>query len=159
MASTPGSRQVALTRLERRGFEQLQVGEVFELPGRTMTTEHFDAFQALTGDDHPMHYDVDECLRRGHQDLLAHGLAITALGAAGAGTFPYVVEDVMLGFLEQSSRFLAPVLRGDSLRAQLTIVELVRQTTTGVVVLRLEIKNQRDQLVLDGEHRYLLRLS
>ncbi len=152
-------RSIATKKVARRGFEELVLGEVFSLPKRTITSAHFDAFQALSGDDHPMHYDRDECIRRGHADLLAHGLQVVALGAAGAGLFPYVVEKAMLGFIEQTSRFVRPVVRGDTLRPTLTVAELRRQRTTGVVVLRLEIFNQDDLVVLEGSHSYLLRLD
>ena len=39
------------------------------------------------------------------------------LAAAGAGLFPHLVEDSLMGFIEQSSRFLAPVYAGDTLYA------------------------------------------
>lgn len=144
--------------VERRGFEELEVGEVFELPRRVFDTDTFAAFQQVSGDGHPMHYDRDDCRARGHKDVLAHGLMVTCYGAAGAGTFPYVVEDCILGMLEQSTRFLAPVVRGDELTGRLRVSELHRQRTTGVVVLDLEIDNQDGLRVADGRHSYLLRL-
>jgi acyl dehydratase len=39
----------------------------------------------------------------------------------------------------------------------LEIIELIGQRTTGVVVMRATIHNQKRELVLTGEHRYLLR--
>lgn len=144
--------------VERRGFEELQLGEVFELPSRTFDTEAFVAFQYLSGDGHPMHYDREDCRERGHADILAHGLMVAAYGAAGAGTFPYVVEEFILGMLEQSTRFLRPVVRGDRLSGRFRIVELRRQRTTGVACLDLEIDNQVGERVAEGRHTYLLRL-
>lgn len=144
--------------VERRDFEALHVGEVFELPPRTFDTEVFVAFQRISGDGHPMHYDRVDCRARGHEDILAHGLMVASYGSAGAGAFPYVVEDCILGMLEQSTRFLAPVVRGDRLSGRLRVTELRRQRTTGVAVLELEIDNQRGVRVAEGRHAYLLRL-
>jgi len=39
----------------------------------------------------------------------------------------------------------------------LTIAALVPQRTTGIVVMAATIHNQRGELVLSGEHKYLLR--
>jgi acyl dehydratase len=41
-----------------RGFADLKVGETFRSPSRTVTDAHFSAFQALSGDNHPIHNDV-----------------------------------------------------------------------------------------------------
>ena len=42
---------------EPRYFEDFEVGERFYLPSRTMTEGVFSAFQAASGDNHPIHYD------------------------------------------------------------------------------------------------------
>ena len=140
-----------------RYFDELAVGERFYIPSRTMTDAHFSAFQAASGDNHPIHYDRPYCQARGHRDLLAHGLLVAAQGAAGAGIFPHVIGDSLIAFLEQSSRFLKPVYVGDTVYPMLTITELRPGRTTGVVVMRVTIHNQTRELVMEGEHRYLLR--
>lgn len=144
---------------QQRGFEDLEVGEVFEIPSRTVTEAHFALFQALSGDNHPIHYDAEYCRERGHRDMLAHGLQVLAFTAAGAGRFPHVVGDAMIGFVEQSCRFTQGVFPGDTLYPRLVVSELIEQNTTGVVVMDASIRNQHDELVLEGEHRYLLRLA
>ena len=110
-----------------------------------------------SGDNHPIHYDREYCKAQGHRDLLAHGFQVTIQSAAGAGLFPHVIGESMLGFLEQSSRFLKPVYAGDTLYPMLEITELQPQRSTGVVVVRSTIHNQDGVLVMDGEQRYLLR--
>lgn len=141
------------------GFEGLRVGQRFPLPSRTITSAHFSAFQMLSGDNHPIHYDRPYCRAKGHEDLLAHGLMVNAVAASGAGLFPHLVGDALIGFLEHHSRFEAPVLRGDTLRCVLQVKELRRQRTTGVVVLSVMIEKQDGQLVMSGEQSYLLRLA
>ena len=142
---------------EPRYFDDFRVGERFYIPSRTMTDALFAAFQLASGDNHPIHYDRPYCRARGHRDLLAHGLMVAAQGAAGAGIFPYVVGDSLIAFLDQSSRFLKPVYAGDTLYPMLAITALEPGRTTGVVVLRVTIHNQDKELVMEGEHRYLLR--
>ena len=58
---------------------------------------------------------------------------------------------------EQSSKFLKPVYPGDTLYPMLEIVALTPQRSTGVVMLAATIHNQKDELVLSGEQKILLR--
>lgn len=141
----------------QRYFEDFHVGETFYIPSRTVTDAHFTAFQAASGDNHPIHYDREYCRRHGHRDLLAHGYQVAIQTAPGAGIFPYLVQDSLKGFLEQSTRFLAPVYAGDTLYPLLEVVRLEPQRTTGVLTFRSTIHNQDDVLVLEGTQRFLLK--
>jgi acyl dehydratase len=144
-------------RCENRWFDDFKVGEKFILPSRTMTDALFLAFQSASGDNHPVHYDVAYCRRRGMPDMLAHGYQILIQTAAGAGDFPYMVEDSLIGFLDQSSRFLKPVYSGDTLYPALEIVDLVPNRTTGVIAMTSTVHNQKSELVMEGTQRYLVR--
>jgi acyl dehydratase len=140
-----------------RHFEDLVVGERFNSPSRTVTEADFAAFRAVSGDNRPIHYDAEYCRERGHPGLLAHGFLVLCFTAAGAGGFPHAIGDSLIGFIEQSCRFLGPVYPGDTLYPALVITALMPQRTTGVVIMATTVHNQRGALVLDGEHKYLLR--
>ena len=141
----------------QRWFEDFRLGERFVLPGRTMTESVFLAFQAASGDHHPVHYDRAYCQAHGMPDLLAHGFQTLIQTAPGAGLFPFLVEESLLGFLEQSSRFLHPVVAGDTIYPVLEVDELTPNRSTGVVGLRSTVHNQAGVLVLEGRQRFLLR--
>ena len=140
-----------------RWLEDFTVGEKFILPSRTMTDALFAAFQLASGDNHPVHYDVEYCRARGMPNLLAHGFQTLVHTAPGAGLFPYMVEESLVGFLEQSSRFLKPVYADDTIYPALEVTELVPGRTTGVVTLRSTVFNQRRELVLEGLQKFLIR--
>ncbi|WP_338147279.1 MaoC family dehydratase [Neoroseomonas oryzicola] len=142
---------------QQRWFEDFVLSERFLLPSRTMTEAIFLAFQAASGDNHPVHYDVEYCRARGMPHMLAHGYQVVIQTAAGAGMFPHMVEESLKGFLEQSSRFLHPVFVGDTLYAALEVDEVTPQRTTGVLGLRSTVHNQKGVLVMEGRQRYLLR--
>jgi acyl dehydratase len=142
---------------QQRWFEDFALGERFVIPSRTMTSAVFAAFQAASGDTHPVHYDVEYCRARGMPDLLAHGFQTLIHTAPGAGLFPYLVEESLVGFLEQSSRFLKPVFADDTIYPALEVIELVPGRSTGVVALRSTVFNQRRELVLEGLQRFLIR--
>jgi acyl dehydratase len=141
-----------------RGFDELKTGEIFALPSRTITDANFAAFQTVSLDNHPIHYDAEYCKRLGHPAPLAHGLQVLSFTAAGAGLFPHVIGEKLIGFIEVNAKFLKAVYPGDTLYPALTIAELTRQKTTGVVAMRATVRNQKRELVLDGMHRYLMRL-
>jgi acyl dehydratase len=143
----------------QRGFEDLKVGERFVLPSRTITDANFAAFQTVSCDNHPIHYDVEYCRAQGHEGLLAHGLQVLSFTAAGAGLFPHMIGEALIGFVEVQAKFLKAVYAGDTLYPALTVTELKAQRTTGVVTMQATVHNQKGALVLDGRHVYLLRLA
>lgn len=142
---------------QQRYFEDFELGEKFLLPSRTMTDALFAAFQLASGDNHPVHYDVEYCRAQGMPHMLAHGYQVVIQTAAGAGLFPHMVEESLKAFLEQGSRFLKPVFVGDTLYCTLVVSELKPGNATGVITLRTEIRNQRDEVVMEGFQKYLLR--
>ena len=81
------------TLADPRYFEDLTIGERFLNPSRTLGDANFSAFQALSLDNHPIHYDIEYCKRVGHPELLAHGLQVSAQCAPGAGMLPHILGD------------------------------------------------------------------
>src|ERR1019366_5610700 len=142
---------------EQRWFEDFVLGERFVIPSRTMTTAVFAAFQVASGDTHPVHYDVEYCRARGMPNLLAHGFQTLIHTAPGSGLFPYMVEESLVGFLEQSSRFVKPVFADDTIYPAVEVTELTPGRNTGVVALRSTVFNQRRELVLEGLQKFLIR--
>jgi acyl dehydratase len=142
---------------QQRWFEDFVLGERFVIPSRTMTSAVFAAFQTASGDTHPVHYDVEYCRARGMPNLLAHGFQTLIHTAPGGGLFPFMVEESLVGFLEQSSRFLKPVYADDTIYPALEITELIPGRATGVVTLRSTVFNQRRELVLEGLQKFLIR--
>ena len=138
-------------------FEDFEIGERFHTPGRTITDAHFLFFAGLTGDNHPIHYDDEYAKTTRFGRRVAHGLLLMAMTAAGASSLSARMEDSVVAFVEQSSRFHIPVTIGDTITPVLEVVELVPKTNVGLVRLAARITNQHDEIVLDGTHAYLIR--
>lgn len=158
---TDVARDFDVTRDHRFGptkyFEDFTVGDTYYIPSRTATSALFGAFQLASGDNDPIHYDVEYCRQRGHPGLLAHGMQVLIQTAAGAGTFPHEVADSLIAMLEITGRFLKPVYLDDTLYPLLTISKLEPQNTTGILTMDASVWNQDSVKVFNGEHRYLLR--
>ena len=141
-----------------RGFSDLQVGDIFRAPSRTLTDAHASAFQAVSADNHPVHYDTVWAQRHGHAAPVVHGLQVLAFTAPGATLFPHSIGEVFVAFKELSCRFLKEVHAGDTLYPALEITALTQEGNEGTVTAAISIFNQRGEMVLAGEHKYALKI-
>lgn len=138
-------------------FEDFRLGEKFPIPSKTLTDEHFLSFAALTGDSHPIHYDDEYAKTTRFGRRVAHGLLVTAMTAAGASTLSPLLEGSIVAFVEQSARFLKPVLIGDTITPELEVSDLVPKGEVGLLRLTSRVTNQRGEVVLEGTHAYLIK--
>ena len=114
-------------------------------------------FQWASGDNDPIHYDKEFCKQKGHPEMLAHGLQVLIQTATGAGSFPSEVRDSLVGLIEVFGKMLQPVYREDTLYPELVIMNLIPQNTTGIIEMKAFVKNQKDILVFEGYHKYLIK--
>ncbi|MCZ6546019.1 MAG: MaoC/PaaZ C-terminal domain-containing protein [Chloroflexi bacterium] len=138
-------------------FEDFQLGETFRSPSKTITDAHFLFFSGLTGDSHPIHYDDEYAKSTRFGGRVAHGLLLSAMTAAGASSLSPLIEESIVAFVEQSARFLQPVLIGDTIAPALEVSELIPKRNVGLVRLTSRITNQRGETVLEGTHAYLVK--
>lgn len=143
--------------MEQLWFDDLKLGDRWQTPSVTMNDAHFAFFKGLTGDNHPLHYDVEYAKKTPFGAPLAHGLLVMSLTAVGASPLAHRLHDSMIAFLEQGCRFLKPVLIGDTLSPEHEVVGLDRKGDRGVLRLAARIRNQRGEVVLEGFHVYLVR--
>src|SRR6476620_462895 len=92
-----------------RTFEDLRIGEVFRAPSCTLTDADAAAFQTVSMDNHPVHYDAGWARKHGHVAPVVHGLQVLAFTAPGATLCPNFVGGVFITFLEQSFTCLVGV--------------------------------------------------
>jgi acyl dehydratase len=139
-------------------FDDFEVGDRWQSPSRTVNDVYFSFFAAMTGDNHPLHYD-DEYIRTNtqFQGRVAHGLLVMAMTAVGGSPLTHRMHESMIAFLEQGCRFVKPVLVGDTVYPEHEVVGLERKGERGILRLAARVKNQRGEVVLDGVHVYLVR--
>lgn len=138
-------------------FDDFKVGDRFASPSRTLSDAHFLFFAALTGDNHPIHYDEEYARRSRFGARVAHGLLVTAMTAVGASPLSHRLHAAMIAFAEQGCRFLRPVLIGDTVSPEFEVVGLERKGDKGLLRLGVKLRNQRGEVALEGHHLYLLR--
>lgn len=138
-------------------FEDLAIGDIYRAPSRTLTDAHASAFQTVSCDNHPIHYDAVYAKKYGHPAPVVHGLQVLAFSAPGATLFPHFIGAVFISFLELSCQFLKEVHSGDTLYPALEITHLQPKGEQGIVTTAVTIHNQKGELVLSGQHKYLLK--
>ena len=141
-----------------RQFKDLHIGDIFRAPSRTLTDAHASAFQTVSSDNHPVHYDSVWAARHGHAAPVVHGLQVLAFSAPGATLFPHYIGETFIAFTEVACKFLKEVHAGDTLYPALEIIELSTEGGNGTVTTAVTIFNQRSELVLSGTHKYLLKI-
>ena len=146
-----------MTTARQLYFEDFALGDRFHSPSRTLNDAHFMFFAGLTADNHPIHYDDEYAKHTRWGRRLAHGLLLTSLTAVGASTLSPLVEESMIAFLEQTTRYLGPAFVGDTIAPEHEVIGLERKRSGGLLTLRVTLSNQRGETILDGQHRYLIR--
>ncbi len=134
-----------------RTFTQLEVGETFHSPSRTVTLEDIETFAHFTGDTFYAHMD-DEAARANpfFPGRVAHGYLLLSF-AAGL----FVQPDpgpVLANTGLDNLRFMAPVEAGDSIKVRLTVMSRTPRTEEyGEVRWHVTLSNQKEDAVAEYE--------
>jgi acyl dehydratase len=140
-------------------FEDVEPGQRFESPARTIAEADIVNFAGVSGDFNPLHTDETFAASTLYGRRIAHGMLALSI-VTGLRQRMGVFDRTIMGFLEiRSWRFRKPVFPGDTIRAVTEVAEL-RETSKpdrGVMVQRIEVFNQDGDVVQDGEFVTLLR--
>lgn len=131
-------------------LQDLAEGQKIESERRVVSAADIDAFCELSGDRNPLHTDDEHARAAGFTGRIAHGLLVLSI-ASGLGSDE---DDWAIGaYLEESRRFVEPVLPGDEIHSVSEITEVRRSRSKpdrGIVTLQVATRNQRDEIVLEG---------
>ena len=131
---------------------EIEEGQVFTTPTKTLTDAHFLFFSGLTGDNHPIHYDVEYAKSTKFGAPLAHGLLLAGMTALGGSNASFQIDGFV--FVEQGSRFLKPAKIGDTIHTQLTVEKIWLEGKRRFARFATAMRNQREETVLEGFHVY-----
>ncbi len=133
----------------------LTPGETVRSPSKTLTDAHFLFFAGLTGDNHPIHYDVEYARTKLFGRPLAHGLLMASMTAAGASAFSSRMDGFI--FIEQGCRFRKPAFVGDTITPCLTVERIWPESGLTYVRFATAIINQNNETVLEGFQLYAVK--
>lgn len=133
-----------MEQIQNRTFDEIEVGDTASLV-RTLTYRDIEVFAVMSGDVNPMHVDAAFAKSDMFHQVVAHGmwggaLISTLLGTQlpGPGTI----------YLDQSLRFVRPVLLGDTVTVTVTVKE--KNAAKKRLLLDCRATNQRGEEVITG---------
>ena len=132
-------------------FEEFEIGATMVTRGRTISEADLVQFAALTGDFNPMHTDAEYCKNSFMGQRVAHGM-LTISYAVGQAYQLGILERTVLGFRGFEMKFSAPVYIGDTIHAELKVVEKkeARRLGGGIVTTEIRVIKQDGTIAQKG---------
>ncbi|MGW1802443.1 MaoC/PaaZ C-terminal domain-containing protein [Streptomyces sp. NPDC001984] len=141
-------------------FDDIEIGEVHRTSGRTITEGDINLFAGLSGDFNSLHVDDDHAARSPFGRRIAHGLLVLSVTSGLTTRLPamYALQPALLGMLETTARFKAPVFAGDTIHVELEVTakRVTSKGDRGVITEVRRTLNQRGEIVLESEWRVLV---
>ncbi|HHU83321.1 MAG TPA: MaoC family dehydratase [Firmicutes bacterium] len=113
---------------------------------RTVTESDIVNFAGITGDFNPVHVDEEYAKDTVFGGRIAHGLFTASLISSVLGN---KLPGPGCVYLKQTLTFLAPVRIGDTIEAEVEVLEIIEDK--GRLRLSTTCKNQAGKTVLNGE--------
>jgi 3-hydroxybutyryl-CoA dehydratase len=117
---------------------------------KTVSESDVYLFAGITGDLDPNHVDEEYCRKTSLGHRVAHGALIVGYTSAASTRILQDFERPMVSVGYDRIRFLKPVYFGDTLTIDYEIASIERERER--TVAKIEVKNQRDELVLVATH-------
>lgn len=139
-------------------FDEYLIGSTKASHGRTITEADIVLHAGQTGDFYPHHMDAEFCKTQPFKERIAHGTLVLSVAV---GMLAGEVNEVAMSYGYEGIRFLKPVFIGDTITAQATITEKREYKKNpaefGLVDEKVEVMNQRGELVMVLTHIYLVQ--
>lgn len=131
--------------IENFTFDELTIGQTAQM-ARTLTREDIAVFAAASLDTNPAHLDDEYAKNTLFGEVIVHGMWSAGLISAAIGTKLPGVGTIYLG---QDLQFRRPVKIGDTVTAQITVLE--KDEAKKRVILETLVMNQNGEKVVVGK--------
>lgn len=139
-------------------FEDIEVGQKWVSPRRTVTEADVISFATMTGDFNPLHVDYDFASKSHYRQPIAHGLLGMSWVAGLGSYFPSV--NTLAFVAVRNWEFLRPLYFGDTVYVETTCISCTPSgRRTGKVAWNRRLINQRDQIVQEGVFETLVAVQ
>jgi acyl dehydratase len=137
-------------------FEDLQVGDQYTSPGRTLTEADIVIFAGLSGDYNVLHTDAEHMKSSAFGERIAHGLLGLSIqhGLLDRG-MPARADERLVGL---KWKFKGPIKIGDTIhvRARIVAKKDSDKPDRGLVTLERQVVNHLGEVVQEGESEHLI---
>jgi len=141
----------------RQYFEDIQVGDEYVSPGRTITEADIVAFAGLSGDYNVLHTDAEYMQTSIFGERIAHGLLGLSI-SSGLGSRAIVRPFATIAFLGLRWRFKGPIKIGDTIKVRMRVSDKkeTSKPDRGIVTLQRSVLNQRGEVVQEGDTELMI---
>lgn len=141
----------------RQYFEDIEVGDEYLSPGRTITEADIVAFAGLSGDYNVLHTDAEFMKTSIFGERIAHGLLGLSI-SSGLGTRAVLRPFATMAFLGLRWRFKGPIKIGDTIkvRMKVTAKKETSKPDRGIVTVQRAVLNQRGDIVQEGDTELMI---
>lgn len=152
------SRLISLPKLAALKFDDLNPGDQWTTPARTVTETDVVQFAAMTGDFNPLHVDHDFAAKGPFKRPIAHGL-LGLSWVAGLGCNAPSIDTVAFVAI-RNWNFLRPVYFGDTIHVESTVTEKGKVgKRAGTVIWTHTVYNQKGKRVQEGVFETLVAVD
>jgi len=142
-------------------FDDLNVGDKFQTPSRTITEADVTNFACLSGDFNRLHVDVEYANATQFGQRIAHGLCVLAIASGLTTRLPLIkfIEKTLIALANLECRWVKPTFIGDTIHVDVEIIakEETSKPDRGLIVMRRTAVNQRDEAVMESEWKLMMR--
>lgn len=138
-------------------YEELEIGQEFVTPRRTITEADVVIFAGFSGDYNPIHTDEEFAKTTPFGTRILHGPAGFAI-ATGLESRLGIKDGTAIAFLGMTWDLKAPIKIGDTIHVVETI-NSKRETSKkdrGIVFFDVKIVNQDDVVCQEGEWKVMM---
>jgi|SRR5881397_1305701 acyl dehydratase len=137
-------------------FEDFEVGDQFESPGRTVTEADVVIFAGVSGDYNVLHTDAEHMKSSIFGERIAHGLLAVSIQHGLLGrSMPPRLDERLVGM---KWKFKGPIKIGDTLhvRARIATKRDSDKPEWGLLTMERQVVNQLGEVVQEGETEHLV---
>jgi 3-hydroxybutyryl-CoA dehydratase len=137
-------------------YEDVAIGDELVTGACTVTAEMIDRFADLSGDRFEIHMEEAAALRLGFPARVAHGLLVLSLVDGLKNQAPATFDAI--ASLGWNWHFRAPVLAGDTISANLRIIDMreTKNPERGILTIAFTVTKQNGETVQNGENRLMV---
>ncbi|NPV92838.1 MAG: MaoC family dehydratase [Firmicutes bacterium] len=128
-----------------RRFAEIKVGDKAS-QSKTISESDVYLFAGITGDFNPMHVNKDFSRKTVYKKRLVHGMLTGSMISTVLGT---ELPGGSTIYISQELNFRAPVFIGDTLTAEVEVLE--KREEKKIIVLNTIIYNQNQKVVVTGK--------
>lgn len=147
-----------MTEENKLYFEDVNIGDTWTTPRRTVTEADIVNFAGLSGDYNRLHTDEEFARTTMFGKRIAHGLLGLAISSGLASYGPNMAT---MAFMGLKWNFKKPIFIGDTICVRITVAEKRESSKggRGIITWKREVINQRDEVVQEGETNTMVEMK